>query len=135
MALRIIALLLVAHLCYTAEGRWVLAEVTAYCGGPCSICQTDGVTADGTRTADEPYGIAASNDIALQTRIYVPHGYGYLDVSRYDSRVFRTSDRGGLVQTEYERSGITRLDLRYKTHYSAKLFGRKLVWVFIYDQR
>ena len=116
---------------YAQEGRWILAEVTAYCGGPCELCETTGVTANGTHTSDVPYAIAASPDIPLLSRIFVPVGGSYLDVRRNGNRWFTVDDRGGALRSEWRRSGITRLDLRYRTHASAQQFGRKLMTVFI----
>lgn len=117
---------------YGAEWRPVLCEITAYCGGPCEKCETTGVTANGTRTSERPYGVAASPNIPLGALVYVPRGAGYLDVSRAVARTFPADDRGGALRSEWRRSGITRLDLRYVTHHSAMEFGRKMVLVWIY---
>lgn len=126
----LLALLLTGVL-HSAEGRWITAEVTAYCGGPCEKCETTGVTANGTNTNDTPYGIASSPDLPLLSRVFVPTGAGYLDVRNHDRRWFTIDDRGGALRSEWKRSGITRLDLRYRTHASAKAFGRKLMLVYI----
>jgi 3D (Asp-Asp-Asp) domain-containing protein len=115
-----------------AEGRWQLCEVTAYAGN-CPLCETTGVTANGTATSDRPYGIAASPGVRLGSHVYVPAGAGYLDRSAED-RWFTVDDRGGALRTEWRRSGITRLDLRYRTHASAKAFGRKLMMVYIQER-
>lgn len=115
-----------------SEGRWVMAEVTAYC--PCEECchgSADGITADGTRTSDVPYGIAASRQLALGSVVRIPVGHGYLDESRPMARDFRVDDRGAALDSEYSDGRILRLDLRYRTHWSAKQFGRKLMLVFI----
>jgi hypothetical protein len=66
--------------------------------------------------------------------VFIPTSIGYLDVSSPLDRWFRVDDRGGALRTEWRRSGITRLDLRYRTHSSAKAFGRKLMTVFIQDK-
>ncbi len=118
-----------------AEGRWITVEATAYCGGPCEICETTGVTANGTKTDDRPYGVAASPDIHLGTVVYIPSGASYLDVSRHSDRWFQIDDRGGALRSEWRRSGITRIDLRYRNHSSAKEFGRKLMMVYIQEQQ
>jgi 3D (Asp-Asp-Asp) domain-containing protein len=115
-----------------SEGRWVTVEATAYC--PCSLCcegSDDGITANGTKVSDVAYGVASSPNIPFHSRIYVPIGAGYLDVSRHDNRWFTVDDRGGALRSEWSRSGITRIDLRYKSHASAQQFGRKLMLVFI----
>ncbi len=114
-----------------AEGRWLTVEVTAYC--PCALCcdiRTER-TANGTDTNVSPYGIAAGPDISLGTSVWVPLGGGYLDLSRGTDRWFGVDDRGGALRTEWRRSGVTRIDLRFKSHASAKAFGRKLMMVFI----
>lgn len=115
-----------------AEGRWITVEATAYC--PCEICcegSADGITADGTRTDDQPYGVAASRTLALGSIVRIPVGYGYLDETRPTARDFRIDDRGGALDSEYTDGRVPRLDLRYRTHWSAKRFGRKLMLVFI----
>lgn len=129
-------LLLILSLCLTAhaaEGRWITVEATAYCGGPCTTCETIGVTANGTQTTSRPYGVAASRNIPMGSRVYVPRGAGYLDrlVPGPDGRWWPVDDRGGALDVERRRSGLTRLDLRYKSHASAQQFGRKLILVFI----
>ena len=131
LALMIITAFLAVGLC-ASEGRWITAEVTAYAGN-CPICETTGVTANGTETDERPYGVAASPDIKFGWRVFIPVGAGYLDQSKVASldRWFDVDDRGGALRTEWKRSGITRLDLRYRTHASAKAFGRKLMLVYI----
>lgn len=129
--LLLISLLGLAH-SFAAEGRWITVEATAYC--PCSLCcegSDDGITANGTSVDHVPYGIAASPNIPFRARVYIPTDCGYLDVSRSDDRWFPVDDRGSAVSEEWRRSGITRLDLRYKSHASAQKFGRKLMVVFI----
>lgn len=120
------------HRGWAAEGRWVMVEATAYC--PCSLCcegSADGITASGARTSDRPYGVAASRSIALGSIIRVPVGYGYLDQTRATERDFQVDDRGAALDSEYTDGRIPRLDLRYKNHWSAKQFGRKLMVVYI----
>ena len=114
-----------------AKGKWITVEATAYC--PCEICcdtRTE-TTANQTSTNAVPYGVAASPDIRLGTRVFVPEGIGYLDATLRGDRWLVADDRGGALRTEWRRSGITRIDLRYKTHASAKAFGRKFIVVFI----
>jgi 3D (Asp-Asp-Asp) domain-containing protein len=114
-----------------SEGRWVTVEATAYC--PCELCCDERTerTANGTNTLHRPFGVASSPDIRLGSMVFIPTSAGYLDVSRSLDRWFHVDDRGGALTTEWKRSGITRLDLRYRTHASAKQFGRKLMLVFI----
>lgn len=116
-----------------AEGRWQLCEVTAYAGN-CPICETTGVTANGTWTVSRPYGAACSPDVPLGGMVYIPRGAGYRDESSPDERWLQLDDRGGALRSEWRRSGITRLDLRYRTHASAKAFGRKLMMVYIREK-
>jgi 3D (Asp-Asp-Asp) domain-containing protein len=127
---RILPLLLTAAVSWAQEG-WLLVEATAYCGGPCEKCETKGVTANGTRVNSRPYGIAGSPNLGLGSRVYIPTGAGYLDQVSPDARWFTIDDRGGAVASEWRRSGIARIDLRYKTHWSAQQFGRKLIMVYI----
>lgn len=131
-ALLLLLALKVSAFC-AAEGRWILAEVTAYAGN-CPYCETTGVTANGTKTTEVPYACAASPDIQFGSRIYVPAGAGYLDQSRPLERWFTVDDRGGALRTEWKRSGITRIDLRYRTHWSAQQFGRKLIMVYVQEK-
>lgn len=119
---------------YGQKGRWILAEVTAYCGGPCEKCETTGVTANGNKVEERPYGVASSPDRRLGSMVYIPTGSGYLDVSRPTDRWFQLDDRGGALRSEWLRSGITRLDLRYVHHSSAQKFGRKLMMVYLVEQ-
>jgi 3D (Asp-Asp-Asp) domain-containing protein len=114
-----------------SEGRWLTVIASGYC--PCALCcdtRTER-TANATDTNARPYGIAASPDIRLGSRCWIPSGAGYLDVSRPADRWFDIDDRGGALRTEWRRSGITRLDLRYRSHVYAKAFGRKLMMVWV----
>lgn len=130
--MRFLIPLILGACCAQAQEGWILAEVTAYAGN-CPLCETTGVTADGTRTSTRPYGIAASPDIGLGAKIFIPALAGYLDQSRPSGvdRWFVADDRGGALRSEWKRSGITRLDLRYRTHSSAKEFGRKYLLVYV----
>lgn len=118
-------------------GRWALAEITAYCGGPCSVCGTTGQTADGTLTRRRPYGLAVDNSLGLGGQAYIPVGFGYLDRSLPLSRWFKFDDRGGALDSERrdkEAHPYLRIDLRFVDHGSAKLFGRKVFFVYIADR-
>ncbi len=112
------------------SGHWVMAEVTAYCPN-CPICGTTGVTANGTRTMSVPYGLAASSQLPMASRVFIPAGLGVLDRVRASDRFWQIDDRGGLVEAEAQRFGILRLDVRMKLHASAVLFGRRTIPVFI----
>ncbi len=129
-----IALILLLGTAAHGQDGWILAEVTAYAGN-CPICETTGVTANGTSIHSRPYGAAGSTNVGLGSRVYIPAGYGYLDEMAPTSRWFTVDDRGGAITSEWRSSGVTRIDLRYKTHWSAKQFGRKLMMVFIEDAK
>jgi len=131
-----LAIILLSTALGAQEGRWITVEATAYC--PCSLCcegSDDGVTANGTSCETAPYGIAASPNIAMGSWVYIPSGAGYLDVSSPHERLWRVDDRGGSLRAEWRRSGITRFDLRYKSHESAKQFGRKLMMVYVASEQ
>jgi 3D (Asp-Asp-Asp) domain-containing protein len=126
---------LVCRFAVGAEGRWIIAEATAYC--PCSLCcdtRTER-TANGTDTNARPYAVAASPNLPLGTVLLIPVGVGYLDQTypRESQRLFAVDDRGGALRTEWRRTGITRLDLRYKSHDYAVRFGRRTIAVLIFD--
>ena len=117
------------------DGRWITVEATAYC--PCDLCcdtRTER-TANGTDTNARPYAVAASPDLPFGTTLLIPVGVGYLDKTypRESQRLFVVDDRGGALRTEWRRSGITRLDLRYKSHDYAVRFGRRTIAVQIFD--
>jgi 3D (Asp-Asp-Asp) domain-containing protein len=120
-------------------GRWKWVESTAYCGGPCKMCQTTGKTANGNKTSVVPYNVAADSSLPLGTRIYVPPGYQYLDKVRADDRFFMVDDRGGALESESaerKRDGdqvTMRLDLRFIDHSWAKRWGRRIIAVYVID--
>lgn len=113
------------------EGRWITAEVTAYC--PCALCcgTHDRTTANNTNTDRVPYAFAADRSLPFGTRIYVPAGLGVLDQIRAADRWFPVDDRGGALDTEARKYGVTRLDLRVRDHWWAVRFGRRSLPVFI----
>jgi hypothetical protein len=115
------------------SGKWVMAEVTAYC--PCDRC-TDGdlITANGTHTDAEPYALAADKSLAFGSRIYIQPGLGVLDGVRADDRVFLVDDRGSALNREARERKVLRLDLRVRDHWWATRFGRRLLPVFIYAE-
>lgn len=127
-----------------AEGRWVQAVCTAYSPHDALDAEyraTKGAdrwrTAYGVDVRESPYGVAApslarsSLGLASGTRIYVPTGEGYLDQS-CPCRVFTVDDTGGLITSRTAESGLLHLDLRFRTEYSARRFGMRVIFVFIY---
>jgi 3D (Asp-Asp-Asp) domain-containing protein len=116
------------------SGRWMTVKATGYCGGPCPICQTTGTTADGSATDASPYGIAAHlRYLPLGTRLLITSGYGYLDRSRPD-RVFTVDDTGGLIRHLSESTPDLWIDLRFRSHASARAWGVRTISVFVFDQ-
>jgi 3D (Asp-Asp-Asp) domain-containing protein len=128
----VLLMLAVAADLRAAEGRWVMAEVTAYC--PCSLCCgefADGRTANNTRVDRTPYNFAADRSLPLGARVFVPVGLGVLDRVRDADRWFSVDDRGGALDTEARRYGVLRLDLRVRDHWWAVRFGRRSLPVFV----
>jgi 3D (Asp-Asp-Asp) domain-containing protein len=129
-----LALLLLAAT--LAAGEWVPMEVeaTAYC--PCKICcgvRGVGITSTGVKTWEEPYGVAVvPRQIPYGTRLFVPGGFGYLDRSRTteSGRTFQADDTGGALHSDSNRTGAVRIDLRFRTHWSARRFGRKTITIY-----
>jgi 3D (Asp-Asp-Asp) domain-containing protein len=121
-------------------GEWTPMDVvaTAYC--PCTYCcghRAVGITADGTNTRHEPYGIASDpNQLPYGTILWIPPGVGYLDRIRADdtARQFVVDDTGGMLRTNTRRTGIVHIDLRYKGHADAKRFGRKAVTIYVWKE-
>ena len=109
---------------------------TAYC--PCRICcgsRAAGLTSTNVRVRDEPYGVAVDPDaIPYGTIIWVPPGEGYLDRSRTDDdgRQFTADDTGGAIRSNTRRTGTPHIDLRFRTHWSAKHFGRKRITIYLW---
>ena len=116
-----------------AEGRWITVEATSYC--PCALCcdvRTER-TANGTNTNREPYGVAASRNLPFGTTLFIPVGAGYLDETypRDSQRLFTVDDRGSALDSERRRYGLTRIDVRYRSHDFAVRFGRKIISVYV----
>ena len=77
-----------------------------------------------------PYGIAAPDWVFPDgTKLIIPAGHGYLD-SRAN-RAFTVDDTGGIIRKRTRETGTTHIDLRYKTEYSAKKFGVKVIPIFV----
>jgi 3D (Asp-Asp-Asp) domain-containing protein len=105
--------------------RRVWIKTTAYCPGEC-CCEgsADGITATGARVARKPYGGASAWDkLSRGTRFRVP---GY-DPGRTGGW-YEVDDSGGDMRKAAE-SGVTHLDLRFRTHYWAKKWGTRWLWV------
>lgn len=114
------------------ESGWRYAEVTAYC--PCSICcgaSADGITYDNTNVRHVPYNLASDRSLPIGTTVFIPLGLGVLDNARKYSRWFTVDDRGGALDTESRKYNTIRLDLRVKSHWWAKRFGRQTIPVYI----
>ena len=114
----------------------VTATLTAYC--PCKTCcgvRGVGITANGTDTRDEPYGIA-SDPLALPygTVLWIPTGLGYLDrqAPADPDRQFTVDDTGGIVRRRTRQTGRLHIDLRFIHHRNAVRFGVKTATVYVW---
>jgi 3D (Asp-Asp-Asp) domain-containing protein len=132
------------------KGRWVTVIATAYSpkdkiDSNHPHCKDD-FTASMTRISKNPYGIAvpmrrdgrgrSTVPVVAEygSQIYIPSGYGYLDNSRKEDRIFVCDDTGGLINRNTRVTGIPHIDLRFKSEAAAKKFGKKKIEVFIYDE-
>ncbi len=151
MTLRTLAALLFWSLAHASEeivhygpwqGYWIKARLSAYSPHDAldrEYHESKGerwrwITADGTTDVRRtPHGIAATSILPLGSRVLIPTGHGYLDESRSrpHERVFGVDDRGGLLEGAGPGELPLRLDLRYRTEYSALAFGIKDAWVFV----
>ncbi len=132
------------------KGRWITVIATAY--SPKDKidknhphCKDD-FTASMTRISKNPYGVAvpmrkdrhgrSSVPVIADygTTIYIPSGYGYLDKSRREDRIFVCDDTGGVINSNTRRTGIPHIDLRFKSETDAKKFGKKKIEIFVYDE-
>lgn len=127
------------------EGRWVWAQVTAYC--PCDICcgktpndPAYGITSTGVNVLsgnpNHAYGIAADpRAIPYGTRIYVPNYWESLKNNQnfIPTELTTVDDTGGAMRQSWERRGIIHLDVRYRTHRAALSWGVRMMQVFVYD--
>lgn len=114
------------------DGRWSVAEVTAYC--PCALCcgiGAAGITANQTNVERVPYAFAADRSVPFGVRVFVPLGLGVLDQVRASDRWFVVDDRGGALDTEARKYGVLRLDLRVRDHWWAVRFGRRVLPVYL----
>lgn len=117
------------------HGRWMDVVATAYC--PCPICcgvRAAGITSEGVRVAEQPYGIAAHpRYLEPGTLVFIPTGQGYLDHAQADGRVFRVDDTGGTVRRLTEETRDLWIDLRYRTHAAAREWGVRRIRIFVFD--
>jgi 3D (Asp-Asp-Asp) domain-containing protein len=115
-----IAALAFSTWCSIADGRertarWVRVEATAYCAGPCSTCQTTGITSTG-RDANKR-GVAVDPAvIGLGARLDVP-GVGVW---------LKADDVGGAIKGN-------KIDVRFQTHEEAKAWGRRSLVVRVWE--
>lgn len=129
-----LALLLLVAIGMSA-GEWVAVEAvaTAYC--PCAVCcgRRTETTADGTRTTEWPYGIAADPaHLPYGTPVIVPAGQGYLDAQSPDARLLYVDDTGAIVRRRTRATGRLHLDLRYRQHASAQRFGVRIITILVW---
>jgi len=130
------ALLMLAAM--LAAGEWVAVDVTATAYCPCQLCcgrRGVGITANGTDTRTEPYGIAADpTRIPYGSVIWIPTGEGYLDRSRPDddARQFTVDDTGGIIRRRTRQTGRVHLDLRFIQHRNAVRFGVRRMTVYLW---
>lgn len=96
------------------HSEYKVMRVTAYCAGPCSVCQTTGVTSTGRSAYTD--GVAVDpTEIRHGSRLDIP-GYG---------NWVKADDIGGAITTG-------KLDVRCQTHSEAKAFGTKYLRVRIW---
>ena len=144
----VVNLLVILSVCLlqplVAEGYWVRAVVTAY--SPHDAIDGEYHLTKGKdrwRTAsmvdvrEHVYGVAVPHDgsgrplVPYGSRIFIPLGHGYLDESRADDRWFAADDTGGMITSRTRDTKVIHIDLRYRTEYSAKQFGRQEMDVYI----
>lgn len=115
-------------------GRWMTVKASAYC--PCSICcgeRAAGLTADGTSVLESPYGVAAHpRYLPYGSLVIIPIGQGYLDRTRTD-RLFRVDDTGGVVRRRTVETDDLWIDLRFRSHATAKAWGVRTIAIFVVD--
>jgi 3D (Asp-Asp-Asp) domain-containing protein len=131
------------YLGYT--GYWVNVVATAYSphdGIDHHYHETKGerwrwVTADGrTDVRKIPYGIAVpyvnkKPILPFGTKIIIPTGQGYLDISKPNDRIFKVDDVGNGKEYFKSDRGMMHIDLRYKNTDYALKWGKKQIRVFI----
>jgi 3D (Asp-Asp-Asp) domain-containing protein len=125
------------------RGKWVYALVTAYTPwdkiDSGSIYQ-DGFTSTMVNTSsndpNDIYGIAADpNAIPYGTKIYVPGYWESLMNNKVSvpTRMTTVDDTGGMMRRSWSK-GIIHIDIRYRTTKSALQWGRKWMYIFIYEE-
>lgn len=138
------------------SGYWLDVRATAY--SPADPLDSDyrrtkgprwlHICADGeTDVREEPYGIAVPRQqqggrlrplLAYGTKVFIPTGYGYLDQSRTDERIFEVDDTGSAITRRTQTSGVTYIDLRFRSAESARAWagpkGYRELHVFVYTE-
>lgn len=120
------------------KGRWVKVVATGYSPHDqldSAYHATKGAwrwkTATLTDVRTKPYGIAVPFDrIPRGAAVYVPPGSGYVGA---DGHIFEADDTGKDIRANTGRTGTTHIDLRFKTEHSARRYGRRDLWVFVYS--
>lgn len=132
-----LALLILATLLHTGEWTPVEVTATAYCPGVCCCGpRAVGLTADGTDVADWPYGVAVDpTRIPYGTPIIIPAGLGYLDRQSPEERLFYADDSGGIIRRLTRSTGRVHVDLRFRQHRNAALFGRKNITILVWSDQ
>ncbi len=135
------------------KGYWVTVRATAY--SPHDALDGDyhhskgdrwrWITADGrTDVRSVPYGIAVPLLCGgrpiwpYATRVLIPAGQGYLDLSGGPAdRTFAVDDCGSAIRRRSIATGILHIDLRFRHESSALAFGGSDGWrelrVFVFD--
>jgi len=134
-------------------GHWLTVRATAYSPHDAldgAYHQTKGerwrwITADGrTDVRDVPYGIAVPllrggrPTWPYATRVFIPEGQGYLDLSGGPAdRTFAVDDCDSAISRRTIATGIMHIDLRFRKESSALAFGGSKGWrelrVFVFD--
>lgn len=113
----VLALIIFSELCWGAERtpRRMRVVATGYCGGPCAICQTTGITKTGRDARKR--GVAVDPDaIALGARIDIPGVGAWI----------RADDIGGAIKGN-------KIDIRFVDHKTAKAWGRRTITVRVWE--
>lgn len=119
------------------KGKWIKVIATGYSPHDeldSAYRETKGdyrwMTATLTDVRDQPYGVAVPFwRIKRGAGVYVPPGAGYV---AKDGRIFEADDTGGDIRGNTRDTGITHIDLRFRTTASAKKYGRREIRIFVY---
>jgi 3D (Asp-Asp-Asp) domain-containing protein len=95
--------------------RRMRVTATAYCAGPCSVCQTTGITSTGRNAYSR--GVAVDPKvIQIGARIDVPGHGAWLPAD----------DVGGDIKGDA-------IDVRFDTHDEARAWGRRVIMVRVWE--